>query len=69
MHKQCPRAHAPPWELKKLTAVFGNTDDFLINYKVYTDKGVKFVREPMEADFGTLAVFEDWSGNCWIYCR
>jgi hypothetical protein len=28
-------------------------------------KGIRFVREPKEADYGTVAVFEDLYGNLW----
>jgi uncharacterized glyoxalase superfamily protein PhnB len=28
-------------------------------------KGIKFVREPKEQDYGTVAVFEDLYGNKW----
>jgi len=28
-------------------------------------KGVRFVREPKEADYGMVAVFEDLYGNRW----
>ena len=27
--------------------------------------GIHFVREPKEADYGTVAVFEDLYGNLW----
>jgi len=30
-----------------------------------TGKGVKFVREPKEEEYGTVAVFEDLYGNKW----
>jgi hypothetical protein len=30
-----------------------------------TAKGVRFVREPKEAEYGTVAVFEDLYGNLW----
>ena len=30
-----------------------------------TAKGIKFVREPKQADYGTVAVFEDLYGNLW----
>lgn len=29
--------------------------------------GIHFVREPKEADYGTVAVFEDLYGNLWIW--
>ncbi len=44
---------------------FLNTDDFWRDYKLYQSRGVKFVREPSEADYGTVAVFEDLYGNRW----
>lgn len=28
-------------------------------------KGIEFVREPKEADYGTVAVFKDLYGNLW----
>jgi hypothetical protein len=28
-------------------------------------KGITFVREPKQADYGTVAVFEDLYGNLW----
>jgi uncharacterized glyoxalase superfamily protein PhnB len=27
--------------------------------------GIKFIREPQEQDYGTVAVFEDLYGNLW----
>ena len=30
-----------------------------------TAKGVRFVREPAEQPYGTVAVFEDLYGNLW----
>lgn len=44
---------------------FLNTDDFWRDYQTYLERGVKFVREPQEADYGTVAVFEDLYGNKW----
>lgn len=44
---------------------FLNTDDFWRDYKKYSDSGVKFVRDPIEAGYGTVAVFEDLYGNRW----
>ena len=29
------------------------------------ERGIRFVREPKEADYGTVAVFEDLYGNQW----
>lgn len=45
--------------------LFLNTDDFWRDYNEMTAKGIKFVREPKEAEYGTVAVFEDLYGNLW----
>lgn len=45
--------------------LFLYTDDFWRDYKAYQAKGVRFVREPQEQDYGTVAVFEDLYGNLW----
>lgn len=45
--------------------LFLNTDDFWRDYNHMVSKGIKFVREPKEADYGTVAVFEDLYGNKW----
>jgi len=45
--------------------LFLNTDDFWRDYNDFVDKGIKFVREPKEAEYGTVAVFEDLYGNLW----
>ena len=45
--------------------LFLHTDDFWRDYKAYKDKGVLFVREPKEEQYGTVAVFEDLYGNLW----
>ena len=45
--------------------LFLHTDDFWRDYKAYKDKGVAFVREPKEEQYGTVAVFEDLYGNLW----
>ena len=45
--------------------LFLNTDDFWRDYNDMLSKGINFVREPMEADYGTVAVFEDLYGNRW----
>lgn len=41
------------------------TDDFWRDYKLYQVRGVKFVREPQQEVYGTVAVFEDLYGNFW----
>ncbi len=45
--------------------LFLNTDDFWRDYQQMIVKGIKFVREPKQADYGTVAVFEDLYGNLW----
>ena len=44
---------------------FLQTDDFWRDYKKMMSIGIKFVREPKEASYGTVAVFEDLYGNLW----
>ena len=45
--------------------LFLHTDDVWRDYRRYKERGVEFVREPKEADFGTAAVFRDLYGNLW----
>ena len=45
--------------------LFLATDDFWRDYKEMQAVGVKFVREPKEAAYGTVAVFQDLYGNLW----
>jgi catechol 2,3-dioxygenase-like lactoylglutathione lyase family enzyme len=45
--------------------LFLNTDDFWRDYNEMAARGVRFVREPKEAPYGTVAVFEDLYGNRW----
>jgi len=45
--------------------LFLSTNDFWRDYENYRGKGVTFVREPTEFDYGTVAVFEDLYGNRW----
>jgi len=45
--------------------LFLNTDDFKRDYQLYTERGVEFVREPVEESWGTVAVFKDLYGNLW----
>ena len=45
--------------------MFLQTDDFWRDYKAYQSRGIKFVREPKEESYGTVAVFEDLYGNLW----
>jgi catechol 2,3-dioxygenase-like lactoylglutathione lyase family enzyme len=45
--------------------LFLNTDDFWRDYNDMVTKGIRFVRDPKKADYGTVAVFEDLYGNRW----
>ncbi|KRB58902.1 glyoxalase [Rhizobium sp. Root708] len=45
--------------------LFLRTDDFWRDYRSLTGKGVEFVREPKDADYGIVAVFRDLYGNLW----
>ncbi len=45
--------------------LFLKTDDFWRDYNEMMSKGVNFVRGPKEAEYGTVAVFEDLYGNLW----
>jgi catechol 2,3-dioxygenase-like lactoylglutathione lyase family enzyme len=45
--------------------LFLDTDDFWRDYNEMTSRGIKFVREPKEEAYGTVAVFEDLYGNLW----
>lgn len=41
------------------------TDDFWRDYNEMLEKQIKFIREPKEEIYGTVAVFEDLYGNLW----
>ena len=45
--------------------LFLSTDDFWRDHNDMISRGIKFSREPKEADYGTVAVFEDLYGNLW----
>ena len=45
--------------------LFLQTDDFWRDYRRYRARGVTFVREPGEQEYGTVAVFRDLYGNLW----
>lgn len=45
--------------------LFLHTDDFWRDFRLYTDRGVVFLREPKEESYGTVAVFRDLYGNLW----
>lgn len=45
--------------------LFLNTDDFWRDYNDMVSKGIEFVREPKQQDYGIVAVFKDLYGNLW----
>lgn len=45
--------------------LFLYTDDFWRDYQSYQSRGIKFVREPKQEPYGTVAVFVDLYGNMW----
>lgn len=45
--------------------LFLGTDNFWRDYDRMRAAGIRFVREPKEAPYGTVAVFEDLYGNLW----
>ena len=45
--------------------LFLNSDDFWRDYNDMVEKGIKFLREPKQAPYGMVAVFEDLYGNLW----
>ncbi|MBI3150535.1 MAG: VOC family protein [Chloroflexi bacterium] len=45
--------------------LFLHTDDFWRDYNEMVSLGIKFIREPKTAPYGTVAVFEDLYGNLW----
>lgn len=47
--------------------LFLHTDDFWRDYKNMQTEGVEFIREPIEEEWGTVAVFKDLYGNLWDF--
>ncbi|MDC0534868.1 VOC family protein [Francisellaceae bacterium] len=45
--------------------LFLRTDDFWRDYNYMKSVDIKFIREPKNQDYGTVAVFEDLYGNLW----
>ena len=45
--------------------LFLKTDDFERDHEAMLATGVRFVREPKQAPYGKVAVFEDLYGNLW----
>ena len=49
--------------------LFLYTDDFWRDYHNMIAKGIKFIREPAEEEFGIVSVFEDLYGNLWDFIQ
>lgn len=45
--------------------LFLRTDDFWRDYTAMCSEGIRFIRPPQKAAYGTVAVFEDLYGNLW----
>ena len=45
--------------------LFLRTDDFWRDFHGFVERGVEFVRQPQEQEYGTVAVFRDLYGNLW----
>ena len=45
--------------------LFLYTDNFWRDYNQMQEKGIKFIKEPKEEAYGTVAVFEDLYRNIW----
>ena len=45
--------------------LFLRTDDFRRDHAALVEAGITFVREPKQASYGIVAVFEDLYGNLW----
>ena len=45
--------------------LFLRTGDFWRDYNVFVERGVTFVREPKQAEYGIVAVFQDLYGTLW----
>jgi hypothetical protein len=45
--------------------LFLHTDDFWTDFRMMRGKGVRFMEDPREESYGTVAVFEDLYGNLW----
>lgn len=45
--------------------LFLHTDDFWRDYNAMRSRGVQFMEEPREEEYGTVAMFVDFYGNKW----
>ena len=53
------------WQTGGRVFLFLRTDDFWRDFNEMRASGINFIREPKEASYGTVAVFEDLYGNLW----
>jgi catechol 2,3-dioxygenase-like lactoylglutathione lyase family enzyme len=49
--------------------LFLRVDDFYARYNIMRSRGVRFLEQPREESYGTVAVFEDLYGNRWDLLR
>jgi catechol 2,3-dioxygenase-like lactoylglutathione lyase family enzyme len=49
--------------------LFLHTDDFWRDYHAMKSRNVKFLEQPREEPYGTVAVFEDLYGNKWDFIQ
>ena len=49
--------------------LFLYTDDFWRDYHEMVEKGINFVRPPVEEAWGIVSVFEDLYGNLWDFIQ
>jgi catechol 2,3-dioxygenase-like lactoylglutathione lyase family enzyme len=47
--------------------LFLRTDDFWRDYRDLQSRGVRFIEEPRQEDYGTVVVFLDLYGNKWDF--
>lgn len=45
--------------------LFLETDNFQRDYEKMLEKGINFIRKPIQEEYGTVAVFGDLYGNLW----
>lgn len=45
--------------------LFLHTDDALRDYRVWSERGVRFLEKPRQEAYGKVVVFEDLYGNKW----
>ena len=45
--------------------LFLHTDDFARDHRVWSERGVRFIEDPRDEEYGRVVVFEDLYGNRW----